>query len=310
MDRRATGRGTARLPSLTWRTARDAGCAPVLVQCPDGYVPAVSCVECHTPARCARCAGPLEIRSSHAVAACRWCGKPAADYACHRCGARRLRASIVGAGRTAEELGRAFPGVPVRTSGRDSVLSRVEGEPALVVATPGAEPIATGGYGAVLLLDTWALLTRADLRAGEEALRRWMAAATLARPASQQGRVVVVADGALVAVQALLRWDPVTFAARELADRRELGFPPAARMASLTGPADAVAELLTLAELPDDADTLGPVPIGDEERVLVRVASRSSGAALASSLHAAAGVRSARKAEGSVRVQVDPRELW
>jgi primosomal protein N' (replication factor Y) len=244
------------------------------------------------------------------VAACRWCGKPAADYACHRCGARRLRASIVGAGRTAEELGRAFPGVPVRTSGRDSVLSRVEGEPALVVATPGAEPIATGGYGAVLLLDTWALLTRADLRAGEEALRRWMAAATLARPASQQGRVVVVADGALVAVQALLRWDPVTFAARELADRRELGFPPAARMASLTGPADAVAELLTLAELPDDADTLGPVPIGDEERVLVRVASRSSGAALASSLHAAAGVRSARKAEGSVRVQVDPRELW
>mgnify|MGYP003693596409 CR=1 FL=1 len=235
-----------------------------------------------------------ELRSSHAVAACRWCGKPAADYACHRCGARRLRASIVGAGRTAEEW--AGPSrVPVRTSGRDSVLSRVEGEPALVVATPGAEPIADGRYGAVLLLDTWALLTRADLRAGEEALRRWMAAATLARPASRsRGRVVVVADGALVAVQALLRWDPVTFAARELADRRELRFPPAARMASLTGPADAVAELLTLAELPDDADTLGPVPIGDEDGCWCEVASRSSGAALASSLHAAAGVRSAQ----------------
>ena len=28
--------------------------------------------------------------------------------------------------------------------------------------------MAPGGYGAVLLLDTWALLTRADLRAGEE----------------------------------------------------------------------------------------------------------------------------------------------
>jgi primosomal protein N' (replication factor Y) len=199
--------------------------------------------------------------------------------------------------------------VPVRTSGRDAVLAQVSAEPALVVATPGAEPAAEGGYGAVLLLDTWALLTRADLRAGEEALRRWFAAATLARPAPQ-GRVVVVADGSLTAVQALLRWDPATFAARELADRRELGFPPAARMASLTGPADAVAEMVALLQLPDGAEVLGPVPLGDEERALVRVASRAAGGALAAALHAASAVRSARKAEGAVRVQIDPRELW
>jgi primosomal protein N' (replication factor Y) len=307
----------ARLPSLAWRTARDAlaSGAPVLVQVPRrGYLPSVSCVECHAPARCGRCAGPLELRSSHAVAACRWCGRPAADFACHRCGGRRLRAAVIGAGRTAEELGRAFPGSPVRTSGRDAVLSTVGPEPVLVVATPGAEPRAEGGYGAVLLLDTWALLTRADLRAGEEALRRWLTAATLARPGPDGGRVVVVADGGLVAVQALLRWDPVTFAARELGERRELGFPPAARMASLTGPADAVADLLTLAALPEGAEVLGPVPVASdgaaEERALVRVASRHEGAALAAALHAAAGVRSARKAEGAVRIQVDPRELW
>jgi primosomal protein N' (replication factor Y) len=179
-----------------------------------------------------------------------------------------------------------------------------------VVATPGAEPVAASGYGAVILLDTWALLTRADLRAGEETLRRWLTAAALARPASAGGKVIVVADGGLVAVQALLRWDPATFAGRELAERRELGFPPAARMASLTGPADAVAELLALTELPSGAETLGPVPVGEEERVLVRVATRSAGSALAAALHAAAGVRSARKAEGPVRVRVDPRELW
>jgi primosomal protein N' (replication factor Y) len=305
---------TARLPSLAWRTARDAlaSGAPVLVQVPRrGYVPSVSCGDCHAPARCGRCQGPLELRSSHAVAGCRWCGKPAADFACARCGGRRLRASIVGSARTAEELGRAFPGVAVKTSGRETVLSTVDDRPALVVATPGAEPVAEHGYGAVLLLDTWALLGRADLRAGEETLRRWLAAATLARPASAGGRVVVVADGALAAVQALLRWDPVTFAARELAERRELGFPPAVRMASVTGTAAAVADLLALVELPEGAVTLGPVPVGeDEERALVRVPQRSAGPALAASLHAAAGVRSARKAEGGVRIQVDPRELW
>ena len=117
-------------------------------------------------------------------------------------------------------------------------------------------------------------------------------------------------------MQALLRWDPATFAARELSERRELGFPPAARMASLTGPPDAVADLLALAELPDGAELLGPVPLPAgsdgtiEERALVRVASRSAGVALAGALHAAAGVRSARKAEGPVRIQIDPRELW
>ena len=102
---------------------------------------------------------------------------------------------MIGARRTAEELGRAFPEIPVRTSGRDEVLAEVPAAAAVVVATPGAEPVAEGGYGAVLLLDTWALLTRADLRAGEEALRRWMTAAALAQPGGAGGRVVVVADG-------------------------------------------------------------------------------------------------------------------
>ena len=310
---------SARLPSVAWRAARDAlaSGAPVLVQVPRrGYLPAVSCVECHAPARCARCSGPLELASAHGPASCRWCGRPAADFACRRCGARRLRAAVVGARRTAEELGRAFPGFPVRTSGRDAVLVRVPAEPALVVATPGAEPVADGGYGVVLLLDTWALLTRADLRAAEEALRRWLAAATLARPARQGGRVVVVADGGLAPVQALLRWDPATFAARELEERRALGFPPAVRMASLTGPASAVSDLLALAKLPEEAEVLGPVPVGGEGdepvtvRALVRVASRAAGRALADALRAAASVRSARKAEETVRIQVDPRELW
>src|SRR6266508_2879069 len=170
----------------------------------------------------------------------------AAGYACPECGGRRLRAAVVGARRTAEELGRAFPGVPVRTSGRDEVLGTVPAEAAVVVATPGAEPVPvrsgdSGGYGAVLLLDTWALLTRSDLRAGEEALRRWLAAAALARPAEQGGRVVVVADGGLAPVQALVRFDPGWLAGRELSERRELGFPPAVRMATLTGTPAAVA---------------------------------------------------------------------
>jgi primosomal protein N' (replication factor Y) len=303
----------ARLPSVAWQAAKQAlqAGAPVLVQVPRrGYLPSVACAECRTPARCPHCSGPLGLHGARDVPVCHWCGRGSADYQCPNCQERRLRASVIGAKRTAEELGRAFPGFPVRTSGREQVLTDVPAEAAVVVSTPGAEPLAEGGFGAVLLLDTWALLSRADLRAAEETMRRWLNAAALARPAQEGGRVVVVADGSLAPVQALLRWDPGWFAARELAERRDLGFPPAARMASVTGQATAVAELLSLAHLPDGAEVLGPVPATDEqERMLLRV-TRSRAADLAHALHEAAGVRSARKAALPVRIQVDPADLF
>ncbi|TDD79388.1 primosomal protein N' [Actinomadura rubrisoli] len=307
---------TARLPNVAFEAARGAlGDGPVLVQVPRrGYVPGIACGRCRTPAQCGACQGPLALSSSHAAPYCRWCGRIAGDWHCPECGFFQVRAMVVGAKRTAEELGRAFPGVPVRTSGKDAILERVGPERALVVSTPGAEPPAEGGYTAALLLDGWVLLGRPDLRAGEETLRRWMNAASLVRPA---GPVVVSAEGSLPAVQALVRWDPVTYAERELAERREVGFPPAARMASLTASPAAIRELLADARLPDDAEVLGPVPVpvpqgaaeGQErERALIRVP-RAAGPALARALKEAQGVRSARKATETVRVQIDPLEL-
>jgi len=304
---------TARLPSLALRTARAAlADGPVLVQVPRrGYLAAIACGRCRAQARCARCNGPLELAAQHATPDCRWCGAKAAAWTCPHCGHDKLRAIVTGAARTAEELGRAFPAVTVRTSGGDKVIPQVSGEPALVIATPGAEPL--GRYAAALLLDGWALLGRPSLRAGEEALRRWLAAAALV---SAGGTVLVHADAALPAVQALIRWDPAGFAARELADRAELGFPPAVRMAAVTGEPAAVATLLS--GVAEGFEVLGPVPADrgaarDEARsgtvrALVR-APRDQGAALARALHAAQAARSARKDAGPVRVQLDPAEL-
>jgi len=326
---------SARLPSLALRAAREtltAG-APVLVQVPRrGYVPSLACERCRATARCRHCAGPLgQSAAGAAAAACRWCAWPATAWECPVCGGRRLRAAVSGAGRTSEELGRAFPGVPIRNSGRATaagVLASIEAGPALVVATPGAEPVADGGYGAALLLDGWALLGRADLRAGEETLRRWMAAATLVRPASQGGQVIVMADSGHSVVQALIRWDPAGLAVRELGDRRELGFPPAVRMAMLTATAQACEQLLAVLALPRSAEVLGPVPLSDQQQPeparsagasdgerpqpLVRYLVRTplpDGAALAGALHVGQALRSAAKAPEHVRVQLDPIDL-
>ena len=324
---------TARLPSLALRTARTAlagdargsdvrnpaPAGPVLVQVPRrGYLAAIACDRCRAQARCVACGGPLQVGGSNEVPGCRWCGALAADWTCSRCGSGRLRALVTGAARTAEELGRAFPGVPVRTSGGQHVLAEVPAEPALVIATPGAEPVAAGGYAAALLLDGWALLGRPSLRAAEETLRRWLNAAALVRPT---GAVVVLAEASLPAVQALVRWDPVGFAERELAERAELGFPPAVRMAAVTGPSVAVADFVGSVGLPARAEVLGPVPAEPgpssngaepdpepQERALIRIP-RTDGLALARALHAAQAARSARKEGAAVRVQLDPAEV-
>lgn len=299
----------ARVPRAAYDAVRAALAGdrpgPVLVQTPrSGYAPGLACERCRTPARCGRCSGPLQLAGPTDPPSCRWCGDPAPGWACGECGHRGLRAPVVGESRTAEELGRSFPGVPVLSSAGDHVRDEVGPAPAIVVATPGAEPVAAGGYAAVLLLDTWQPLARADLRAGEEALRRWLGAAALVRPG---GRVVAVGQPEQPALQALVRWDPAGFAEREAHERAAAHLPPASRIATVEGPPGAVDDVLTLLDLPEGAEVLGPVPHDEASRAVLRVP-RAAGPRLSRALGELQRVRSARKLD-PVRVQVDPPTL-
>lgn len=252
----------ARLPHEAFRVARAAlEKGPVLVQVArKGYAPVLACQRCRTPARCRACDGPLALSSANAVPVCTWCGRQAHEWSCAECGFTRVRLSSVGAGRTAEELGRAFPQVPVISSSEHTVRARVGSTPALVVATPGAEPVAAGGYAAALLLDGNQMLARPWLRAEEQTLRRWFNAAALVRSAEHGGTVVVTADQDR-AVSALVRWDPAGHSERELHERHELGLPPAVRTAALTGPRGALAATLRDLQLPERVRVVGPAPV-------------------------------------------------
>jgi primosomal protein N' (replication factor Y) len=327
-DERDPAARTARLPSVALRAARSAleAEAPVLVQVPRrGYVPSLACSRCRAIARCRQCTGPLSLNDRDGIGlVCRWCGRADPAPRCARCGSDAVRAVVVGARRTAEELGRAFPDTAVITSAGEAMVSEVADRPALVVATPGAEPRASGGYGAALLLDSWALLGRQDLRAAEDTLRRWMAAAALVRARREDGAggvVTVVAEAAVPTVQALIRWDPVGHADAELAARAEVALPPSVHMAALDGAAEAVAALLDEVHLPDSAELLGPVPLPSGARrppgtpadvavtrMLVR-ASREQGLALAGELRRGVAVVSARQTHEPVRVQIDPLQI-
>lgn len=309
----------ARLPGPAWRVIRDSLVhGPVLVQVPRaGYVPVVACARCRAAARCGFCHGPLGVSAHGAIPTCGWCARLAADWSCTECGHDQLRSVRVGSERTAEELGRAFPGVAVRASGSRAaagVLASVPDTPALVVATPGAEPVAPGGYTAAVLLDAGVATSGAALRSGEDALRRWLTAASLVRSAADGGQVLVVGDGEERVTQALVRWDPAGYAARELDERAELRLPPAVRVATVTGPREAVTALVARV---DDVEVLGPVPVEGppprgalvpDVRAVLRVP-RARGAALAAGLRASLAVRSARREGGTVRVQLDPADL-
>ena len=258
----------ARIPSTAWREARAAlEFGPVLVQVArPGYAPRLACADCKRSARCMKCEGPLGQKTSRSTPACNWCGALAVDWKCANCDGERLRFVGSGAGRTAEDLGRAFPGVRIIVADGERPILTVGAEPALVIATRGAEPIAAGGYRAVLLLDGESMVARESLRVAEDCLRWWSNAAALA---ARRAPIVLVGVGGALA-SAFVTWRQADFARSELADRRALRFPPAVRVATVTGTVQAVADAVATLGV-DGPDILGPVDVeGGGVRTIVR----------------------------------------
>lgn len=322
--REGESRGS-RVPSSAFAAAREAlKSGPVLVQVArPGYAPTLVCAQCRRPARCAQCAGPLHARRPGDVPACGWCGRVATGWVCPHCSSDRVRMASSGSERTADDLGRAFPGTRVIIADGEHPITRVDGRPALVVATRGAEPLATGGYRAVILLDGERMLMAEDLRIGESCLRWWSNAAALA---ASDAPVHLVGVSGPVA-RAFATWTQAAYARAELADRTELRMPPAVRVAELDGEPGAVDR--ALAALHDAVPAvaggiLGPVPAADAQgtpsaRALVRF-DYNSGRAVTESLRASVVAESLRArrsktprppggARNTLRVRVDVPDL-
>ncbi len=306
-------RSASRIPPVAvemLRTAVSSG--PVLVSAARaGYLPMLACQSCREPVTCPQCARPMQAAGPDRQPSCRTHGR-IPDWRCPVCSGATVRAAVVGVRRTAEEFGRALPGVRVVTSSGEDHVRAVEGRDVMVIATPGAEPDpGPDGYSALVVLDAAASLSRPGLRVAEEVLRRWFAAACLVRPAGAGGRVLVVGDPEPREVQALIRWDPRGYAERELAERAGLQLPPAVRVAQLTGPALPTLEVVE--SVASELGTMvlrrsGPLPVGDDSVTWLLAVSIADGAHLSSALHRAQAIRSARKAP-LVSVRLDPATL-
>ncbi|GAA1653859.1 primosomal protein N' [Microbacterium flavum] len=262
-----------RVPSAAFAAARAAlAHGPVLVQVSrPGYAPVLVCASCRMPARCPHCTGPLRARRPGAAPDCGWCGRTTLSWTCPHCQGTTLRMASSGSERTADELGRAFPHTRVILADGEHPVTSVDGRPALVVATRGAEPQAAGGYHAVILLDGDRMLLAEQLRIGESALRWWSNAAALARPKAPVHLVGVTGPVA----RALATWTQPAYARAELADRGPLHMPPTVRVAAVEGAVTSVSTALAALReaVPslDAAAILGPVPLAaGGVRALVR----------------------------------------
>lgn len=293
---------------------------PVLLQVAHpGYSTSGMCTSCHAPARCAACAGALFQPSARRPPQCRLCGALATSWQCPQCEHREIRPVGAAASRTAEELGRAFPGVPVIVSDGKKRLTTVPDRPALVIATRGAEPIPDAGYTAVVLLDAARMLAREGLRVAEDAVRWWTSAASYA--AVDAPVFLPHADGPLP--RAFATWTLDTWASGELAERSALGLPPAVRSASVRGKRELLApaqELVRQLARDGRIEAFGPTVVDADTAQLVIRCEYALGQRLANSLKAwqiqiaTAGRRGVprdkRRNPAIVRVRMDDPEVW
>lgn len=293
----------SRIPQLAWQAIKESlPSGPILVSVGRrGYIPAFLCTECGERAICA-CGGAVQqgnkSLSGEQLTCCR-CGT--GGWRCG-CGGTEIKALAIGAERTAEELGRAFAGTPVVWSQQEHVVTNVDSQPRIVVATQGAEPYAENGFAAVVVLDMYA--QSISLTTSESLVRRAFSAAVRGRVGAP---IVVTGDPGQRESQAVARWDSPWFAGRECLDRSQANLPPSSRVAVLTGERDAVLAVATKVQDSVTARLMGPIE-GETSTVFLMVR-RADGNVLSHVLDQIMRIRSADPKNSFVRIHMDPRDF-
>lgn len=212
------------IPSKIYQQVRKAiATGPVLFLVPTkGYATAISCAKCRNIAIC-ECGGKLSKSSSKSEPTCVLCSKRYLNWKCGWCGEARVFLTSRGIERFAEEIGRSFPNQPVIQSTASDPRDSVSREPALVISTPGVEPIAESGYAAVVILQVDRFLSSSASNGVERAYSNFFAASALI---SDAGVVALVSDDGSPISSALTTWNPATISKREIEQRISLRLPP------------------------------------------------------------------------------------
>jgi primosomal protein N' (replication factor Y) len=302
-----------------------------------GFAPSVRCEACGRLATCEACSVAVTFHKGDGVVRCHYCDfqAPLATR-CSLCGSASLALEGLGTERLEETLTSAFPGARVARLDRDvasgkaaaGILAKMRnGEVDVLV---GTQMVAKGhdlpNVTLVGVINADAALSIPDYRASERAFQLLVQVAGRAGRGERSGQVVVQTwDPEHPAIALAARHDVDTFVERELADRRELGYPPTTRAALLrvdsTDEADARAACSRLAQVARSSDDAragrvlvqgpAPAPIARVRgrwrfRVMLRAAER---AALRAVLYQVDEARGSLPRGVRASIDVDPVQL-
>jgi len=242
-----------------------------------GYAPVLACPACGWVSRCTRCAANMVLHLADRRLRCHHCGcEHRVPKACPTCGNQDIHPFGRGTQRLEVWLQEQFPEARILRVDRDSVKSRKQWEAMLELIHGGQADILVGtqmlakGHDFPKLtlvgaLGADAALYAADWRAPERLFAQLMQVAGRAGRAELKGEVLIQTeypDHPLFA--ALADHDYPGFAAQQLKEREQAGFPPYAFQAVLRAEApqmaEAIAFLKAAAALP---------AVGENENVMI-----------------------------------------
>ncbi len=225
-----------------------------------GYSTFVMCRDCGASIVCPHCSVAMVYHSSNEDMRCHYCGNtmpvPAECPACH---SKRIKFFGTGTQKAEQEI-MALPEVRVLRMDQDStmakfahaeILSRFAGGERNVLI--GTQMVAKGhdipNVTLVGVLSADSMLNLPDFRASERTFSLLTQAAGRAGRGSRQGHVIFQAyDADNQIIRLAARQDYDAFAVQELADRKELFYPPFAQMLKLTVWDEKEETALTLAQ--------------------------------------------------------------
>jgi primosomal protein N' (replication factor Y) len=283
-----------------------------------GFARTLACAECGAVRRCSRCRMALLYHRETRTLACRLCGRrvPAVSL-CGRCRGRRLQLLGWGTERLEAEARQAFPETQVVRY--DSTVVPDAAAAARTAIQSGAARVLVGttmalrlaeempvAVAALVLAD--ATLNLPDFRAAERTFQlAWRLGETVEAGGSLWLQSLMPDHPALLAVA---EGEPDRFYEAEWAERQELGYPPARRMARLLAEgrdAEGLAGDLAARGEAAGATVLGPAPLAGGRMQVVLLGGAELPATVATVLEPLRG----RRRLGGVRltVDIDPVEL-
>ena len=248
-----------------------------------GFSPALRCEACNAVASCPNCSVALTFhKAKGAILRCHTCDhEESLRASCHACKSPNVALEGLGTEKLEETLAAAFPTARVARLDRDvaggkdaeKVLSKMRShEIDIIVGTQ----MVTKGHDLpevtlVGVIAADAALSMPDFRASERAFQLLVQVAGRAGRGDSPGQVIVQTyDPKHPSIHFGVTHDTTGFVTAELLHRRELGYPPYARMVLVrvdaVDPAVALAAASHLADVaraaspPGTVDVLGPAP--------------------------------------------------